>query len=49
MMITNTNKMIYTAAIKCYDVAMMHGTSRKLVYHVNKIFNDKHQKLPGRS
>jgi hypothetical protein len=31
----------------CNDMIMIPG--RKFVYPVNKIFNDKHQKLPDRS
>jgi hypothetical protein len=48
MMFTNTNKMIHAAAIECYIVGMI-WYQQKFVYHVNKIFDDKHQKLPNRS
>ena len=38
-MSTNTDKMIYATAMEYYNAVMICYTSRKFVYHVNKIFN----------
>ena len=46
MMITNTNNMIYAAAMECYDAAMIWYY--QIFCPVNSILDDKNQKLLNR-